>query len=51
VFDHVSFTYATGDEVLHDVSFRVGAARRWRSWATQARGRPPSSACSRVSTT
>jgi len=28
VFDHVSFTYATGDEVLHDVSFRVGAGEK-----------------------
>ncbi|HET6463788.1 MAG TPA: ABC transporter ATP-binding protein [Candidatus Krumholzibacteria bacterium] len=28
VFDHVSFTYATGDEVLHDVSFKVGAGEK-----------------------
>jgi ATP-binding cassette subfamily B protein len=28
VFDHVSFTYATGDEVLHDVSFRVRAGEK-----------------------
>jgi ABC-type multidrug transport system fused ATPase/permease subunit len=28
VFDHVSFTYATGDEVLHDVSFKVAAGEK-----------------------
>lgn len=28
VFDHVSFTYATGDEVLHDVSFTVRAGEK-----------------------
>ncbi|HET6350170.1 MAG TPA: ABC transporter ATP-binding protein, partial [Candidatus Krumholzibacteria bacterium] len=28
VFDHVSFTYSTGDEVLHDVSFRVAAGEK-----------------------
>jgi ATP-binding cassette subfamily B protein len=28
VFDHVSFTYATGDEVLHDVSFKVRAGEK-----------------------
>jgi ABC-type multidrug transport system fused ATPase/permease subunit len=28
VFDHVSFTYSTGDEVLHDVSFKVGAGEK-----------------------
>jgi ABC-type multidrug transport system fused ATPase/permease subunit len=28
VFDHVSFTYATGDEVLHDVSFKVRSGEK-----------------------
>lgn len=28
VFENVSFTYATGDEVLHDVSFRVKAGEK-----------------------
>jgi ATP-binding cassette, subfamily B, multidrug efflux pump len=28
VFDHVSFTYSTGDEVLHDVSFKVAAGEK-----------------------
>ncbi len=28
VFDRVSFTYSTGDEVLHDVSFKVAAGEK-----------------------
>jgi hypothetical protein len=51
VFDHVLVHLRDRRRGAARRELQGGArARRWRSWATQARGRPPSSACSRAST-
>lgn len=46
VFDHVSFSYETGPEVLHDVSFTIPAEKASVFWARPARGKVRCCCCS-----